>query len=879
MRKQFFVVILLFLVLFSMVSAYVDKDMIEENDSGVIRPLYVEETAQREFIVDVPHRIESGELVPVLFEVRDAYGSDYWEYSFYAVEIYDGNNKSRLVKSFSCTDLGLSIDSGSYCTINTRVWYDVEYLNPDLFKKDGNNSIKITAKYKGVGFPDGDAEPDNEFYPLVVQIDSDLPKIPNWYCGDSHYHSSYTDTKFLSSSAGEFGAPISATVSVLDVLGLDWVTVTDHSNSFSEHKDDDIGLSWGDFKNDCSSYDKCLVGTEVNCDYNLVGGGNHLLAYDYSDYIEDNFVDVLSSKNPSCEEVINNVNGQGGFSYAAHPESNIDIILGLETVDTWHDYSLPFSGLQIWNGDIKDEQVVVDLKEGIEKWKDVLLDGRKVFISAGSDAHGDFQNFGKEYTCCYSPYTVGDSEFKESIFEALKNGNCYVSNGDFLIIKFDNLHGDVAGFGEEINILEGGEVEMVANVFIHGYCNFSFYEGIIDAGVERRVYSDMLDNPGYYYNSTGTFSEVGLEIDAGKKYYRFDCVSKDGKRRFYTNPIWVNPIECFDDGDCGESLSTRSCKEGTFCESNVSHFCVNGGTDESYCDSKNVDNCEECRFGCDDAGDVCAGGGLCVVSSPTDDDVFSARNIPFEVVGSKSLGLIEYIDYSASSPRWVRLCRNCDGYFGSRFFSEGEHDVFVRCSDSVEKEEHSLNFFVDSIKPVILKVEPSGGFSDGDFSVRFREVNPSGVFLNYDGFVEEVEGCVEVGRNWECDVSVDLPDGLVEYWFVVEDVAGNGVESVKSEVVVDRTAPVVNNPGSFWKEAGRWYARYIDFDISVTEKNFDEVVVSYDYRGRSRESRLCGGLKNGVCKGRFRIAGGYDDVKIVVRDLAGNSADYVLEGL
>lgn len=877
---RLFVVVLLFLFLSSIVSAYVDEDVTEENDLDVIKVLYVEETAQREFIVDVPYRIELGRGVPIFFEVRDAYGSSYWEYSFYAVEIYDGNNNNKLVKRFSCTDLGLLIDSDSYCTIDTRIWYSVKYLSPDLFKKDGDNSIKITAKYIGVGIPDGDAEPDNEPYPLIVYVGEDLPKINNWYCGDTHYHSSYTDTKFLSSLDGEFGGPLNATMDMLDALGLDWVTVTDHSNSFSEYRGDDIGLSWDDFKEDCNNYDKCLVGTEINCDYNLVGGGNHLLAYDYSEYIEDNFVDVLSPKNPSCGEMIDNVKGQGGFTYAAHPESIFDPF-GV-VVNTWEDYSLGFDGLQIWNGDIggdDGERVIGELEAGVEKWKDILLgrnglEARKVFVSAGSDAHGDFQEFGKEYTCCYA-----DSYSKENIFEALMDGNCYMGNNGGVVIGVDNLHGDVVGFGGEINVLKDGDFEFDVSVSIDEFCNLSIYRGII-GGEEEVVFWEVIDD--YVSEVSVKLSEIekyGADVGLDSRgYYRFECIGYyNDRKRIYANPIWVNPIECFSDADCGESFLESSCEGDRFCDVDVNYFCRNNGTKDAYCFEDRVEGCEDCRFGCDGAG--CVVGNLCDVVSPLDGDVFSERDVPLEIIGVGEMDRIEYIDNSASGSRWKWLCRNCDGYVGDRWFGEGGHDVSVRCSDFSGREEYDFNFFVDSLEPVILGVEPSRGFSNGSFSVRFREANPSVVTLYHDGIPEEIDvgDCVENRRALECGVSIDgLSDGEVEYWFVVEDVAGRSVSSEKVEVVIDTIAPIVMNFDSFWREEKKRFSSYINFYIEIEEDNFDEVVVSYDSWGRAREKLLCDELIGGVCEGRFVVRSWYSNVRIVLRDEAGNWVDFVL---
>ncbi|MBU3924287.1 MAG: CehA/McbA family metallohydrolase [Nanoarchaeota archaeon] len=702
-------------------------------------------------------------------------------------------------------------------------WFLFFYADKSLLKEtDGKFAVKVVYDDFWSYYTEG---------PVYVEADvGEMPKIEDWYCGDTHYHSWYTSTNWLGGLAGEVGAPISFTSKIAkEVMDFDWFSVTDHSNSFNLNKDS--AWNWSRFERDCGFYSNCLIGEEVNCrtpeSGNWMGNslpGNHFLAYDIDEVFLDNGqIDV-----PFCDEIVESVNGQGGFGYVAHPEAMIDIVVA-DILMKWYDYSLPFAGLEIWNGDIEDEDVAEDLENGIEKWKDVLLgraglEARRVYVSAGSDAHGDFQKFGREYTCCYA-----EEYSKANIFGALEAGTCYMGNNGALAFEIDNLNGEVAKMGEEIDVLAGGDVQFNIDSFVEEDCDFYFVEGVV-GGEETRILAGGTKHSYGHLNDVFSLSDIGLSVES-RGYYRLECVSSDGMNRIYTNPIWVNPVECFVDGDCEES----SCKDS-----------------------------------------VCVSGKLCNVVSPTDGDVFTNGVVPFDVVGVGDLSLIEYIDYSASSPRWIRLCRNCDGYTGNRIFSDGEHEVSVRCSDSFESEEHGFDFFVDSVAPVILGVGPRSGFSDGSFSLKFREDNPSGVFLHYGNSVETVDGCVKGGLNWECDVSSGVSDGEVEFWFVVEDVAGRSVESAVNKVIVDSVAPVVTNADSFWERGSGWFSSYVYFDISVDEENFKEVALDYDYFGRERSVRLCGVLNNGACKKRVRVPSSYENVGIVVRDLAENWAEYEL---
>jgi len=107
-----------------------------------------------------------------------------------------------------------------------------------------------------------------------------------------------------------------------------------------------------------------------------------------------------------------------------------------------------------------------------------------------------------------------------------------------------------------------------------------------------------------------------------------------------------------------------------------------------------------------------------------------------------------------------------------------------------------------------------------------------------------INSCSESRGKNSCDVWVNLTDfdnQEIEYWFELEDVAGNKDESRKREVDVDMTFPVLNNPDDFWEMGIGRYEDYVYFDMSITEKNFDKVILSYDYRGKTKEKRLCVG--------------------------------------
>jgi len=73
------------------------------------------------------------------------------------------------------------------------------------------------------------------------------------------------------------------------------------------------------------------------------------------------------------------------------------------------------------------------------------------------------------------------------------------------------------------------------------------------------------------------------------------------------------------------------------------------------------------------------------------------------------------------------------------------------------------------------------------------------------------------------------------------------------------------------------YSKYIYFNISIIEENFDEAVLSYDYLGRTKEKRLCSRLRDGGCEKRFTMREGYTNLKLIIRDDAGNEFEKELD--
>ena len=263
------------------------------------------------------------------------------------------------------------------------------------------------------------------------------------------------------------------------------------------------------------------------------------------------------------------------------------------------------------------------------------------------------------------------------------------------------------------------------------------------------------------------------------------------------------------------------------------------------------------------------------------ESIYDSRRTIFNFTASKELEKIEYINWNDNNPRWKRLCKDCDEYGFTRMktktLDEGLNNFSIRGVDdfgSVVKVD--FDFFIDSKKPRISRVLPrqNAVVNGSGFYIKYSEDNLKGVELFWNSTL--ILDCNESGRNKECWVDVNLSEHnneIIEYWFRVSDNI-NVVDSKKTRIIVDTIAPKILNEvnDSFWYQGEGRSSRYIYFNISIEEKNLDEVEY-IDYNDKNPHwRRICSSrLKDGSCikKKSFRIGEHNIDLRVV--DDAGNS--------
>jgi hypothetical protein len=285
--------------------------------------------------------------------------------------------------------------------------------------------------------------PNQDFY-LRVQLNAaPLPQIPNWYRGDVHYHSGFTD------NPAERGYPLHVTKQAALQAGLTWMLLTDHSTDLSperyqkelddvrKYRDGRLMFIRGEEMTLASGKDTTL--TTV-----------HMVVAPSPDDPDKGFPDPAhadssvvvtgdgsySSAAMPIKDALARVTAAGGFAYAAHPFDPISPVMRGGKWDLDADFLAPDGkqlqagvvGLEPWNrattasaDDPRDPFCIqphaeasacfqrdpeIDqytrLEQGIKLgWQPLLQrglqprsDGKdaplfKTFLAAGSDAHGD----------------------------------------------------------------------------------------------------------------------------------------------------------------------------------------------------------------------------------------------------------------------------------------------------------------------------------------------------------------------------------------------------------------------------------------------------------------------------------------------------------
>ncbi len=218
-------------------------------------------------------------------------------------------------------------NSTNWTDVTGQYWYFTFTIPPaEIVGFEDAIDIYVTFDY------DNATITNDEVSVRIFRSDEDIPSQQNWYRGDTHLHSIYTQ------NSAETGLPLAATKNAASHIGLDWITTTDHTSDFDNYGSGSgtaqLTQNWAMLQSEVqalNTQDPSMIfipGQEV-ATLNTADNMVHFLAYPdpqspYSlPYLGDGDGDVTGT-NVSISGALGVLSQNNGFAYASHPFSTGD---------------------------------------------------------------------------------------------------------------------------------------------------------------------------------------------------------------------------------------------------------------------------------------------------------------------------------------------------------------------------------------------------------------------------------------------------------------------------------------------------------------------------------------------------------------------------
>jgi hypothetical protein len=508
-----------------------------------------------EILADLPHRLEPSSDLPVLVLVKDADRYPIDIISVVANIFHDGKFHTSVVLLDAAHATPWKADS--------KFWWNISSISfvESIGSLFGFFDIEVVIRYSVDGVQ---RECTNDNYRSashrkfrVYRAEHPMPSFPGWIQGDAHTHSSYTDDQV------EFGAPIGASIELCKAMGQAFFCVTDHSYDLDDMVDDylknDPSLpKWTAFQREVDTVNArehnfaVLRGEEVSCG-NSFGRNVHLLLYGTKKFFHGSGDSAEHWFHTEPEYRILDVllaMDENTIAYAGHPSESTPLLQRLLIRrGSWSLDDMRWGGLcgiQILNGEFNRA-----FRQGLEMWKRMLLEGRKIFIAGGNDAHGNFnrfrqigipfftirewdrQLFGKVRTGVSAPIVD-----EKHVLTALLLGQSFITNGPVVIAEITDEDGRSAGIGGSIVCNE-------ATVRVHARSTeeFGSFTSISIFGTTESTDHEYMAHT-FFCAGLYEFEEtLDLPFPSGSGYLRIEASTAHGtgfdpEGFCYTNPIW-----------------------------------------------------------------------------------------------------------------------------------------------------------------------------------------------------------------------------------------------------------------------------------------------------------------------------------------------------
>ena len=472
----------------------------------------------------------------------------------------------------------------------------------------------------------------------VLVGDGPFPWPDGWYGGDTHYHTMYTNNiaefgaplpavQMTAVSMGLHWLTATDHSCDLDETGdgtysyatPQWeYTIQSPAGISTVYRNVTAdGGTWAGLGVDVAALDgpdfRLYRGVEINLasvDDDSLDKTLHTLFYNPS-YIHSPDCGAIGERpvSPSLPNGLGQLDPDG-FAYAAHPlddlgsEFGIDVTVngaawGDQDFDTALQYNA-FRGLEAFNtravyqsndqnnpwgdfdtGQPADNAYPGQLLDGIALWDDLLAaelasgSPRPVFLSGGSDAHGDFNysaymsldNYatdnamGKVQTVVRVPGTYGPGNLPPitDLMDAFRQGQSVVTDGPFLEIGIDR-DGDGSWYGENDLMIGGHGTAAAGRSLTLGlrWASLAEFGPITEVTVLAVSASGAWPLLEIDPSATGQgyAGETELELTGllaeGSYFIRAQCLTSDGEagHRAFTNPLQLDLVPAVDTLDC-----------------------------------------------------------------------------------------------------------------------------------------------------------------------------------------------------------------------------------------------------------------------------------------------------------------------------------------
>ncbi len=251
---------------------------------------------------------------------------------------------------------------------------------------------------------------------FVITANVCFSQTGNWYKGDLHSHSTYSD--------GD--SPVSSIIANAESKGFNFYVITDHDNTYTPYVGNPI--TWSDTAYHSNNM-ILLYGMEWTTDIGHAGIWNS------APFPYDSIFAANTAKQPAKAASI--VKSQGGLFSINHP------LNGALLWDVGYDFEFP--SIEILNGPISyllsnNNSVITTV------WEPLLMSGKRITGVGGSDMHklsywlpSVYPNLGSPSTWVYSAEPNG-----EGIIDGIRNGHVCISNSptDPRCEFFADIHGN-----------------------------------------------------------------------------------------------------------------------------------------------------------------------------------------------------------------------------------------------------------------------------------------------------------------------------------------------------------------------------------------------------------------------------------------------------